>query len=107
MGQTSDIDFADNTARAAVIYTDEKHLDEEPDASYTGNVGPFYPKNVTWKFKRPQDGNAAASEGAKLITHPRCQADGGPAQSAQRESRQLPHRGVQAPVRQGGRVPQR
>lgn len=71
MGQTSDIDFADNTARAAVIYTDEKHLDEEPDASYTGNVGPFYPKNVTWKFKRPQDGNAAASEGAKLITLPK------------------------------------
>lgn len=71
MGQTSDLDFADNTARAAVIYTDEKHLDEEPDASYTGNVGPFYPKSVTWKFKRPQDGNADASEGAKLITLPK------------------------------------
>ncbi len=71
MGQTSDLNFADNTARAAVIYTEEKYLSEEPDASYTGNVGPFYPKNVTWKFKRPQDGNAAASEGAKLITRPK------------------------------------
>ena len=71
MGQTSDLGFADNTARAAVIYTDEKYLSEEPDASYTGNVGPFYPKNVTWKFKRPQDGNAATSEGTKLITLPK------------------------------------
>lgn len=71
MGQTSDLNFADNTARAAVIYTEEKYLNEEPDASYTGNVGPFYPKNVTWKFKRPQDGNAAAGEGAKLITLPK------------------------------------
>lgn len=71
MGQTSDLNFADNTARAAVIYTEEHCLNEEPDASYTGNVGPFYPKNVTWKFKRPQDGNAAASEGTKLITLPR------------------------------------
>lgn len=71
MGQTCDLDFADNTARAAVIYTEERYLNEEPDASYTGNVGPFYPKNVTWKFKRPQDGNAATSEGAKLITLPK------------------------------------
>lgn len=71
MGQTSDLDFASTAARAAVIYTEEKYLSEEPDASYTGNVGPFYPKNVTWKFKRPQDGNAAASEGAKLITLPK------------------------------------
>ena len=71
MGQTSDLDFADNTARAAVIYTEEKYLSEEPDASYTGNVGPFYPKNVTWKFKRPQDGNAATSEGTKLISRPK------------------------------------
>jgi len=71
MGQTCDLDFADNTARAAVIYTEEKYLSEEPDASYTGNVGPFYPKNVTWKFKRPQDGNAATSEGIKLISLPK------------------------------------
>lgn len=71
MGQTSDIDFADNTARAAVIYTEEKYLNEEPDASYAGNVGPFYPRSVTWKFKRPQDGNASTSEGTKLITLPK------------------------------------
>ena len=71
MGQTTDKNFADNTARAAVIYTTEEFISEEPDASYTGNVGPFYPKNVTWKFKRPQDGNAATSEGTKLITLPK------------------------------------
>ena len=34
----------------------QKCLGEEPDVSCTGNVGPFYPKKVTWKFKRPQDG---------------------------------------------------
>ncbi len=71
MGQTCDKRFKCSAARAAVIYTDEKYLSEEPDASYTGNVGPFYPKSVTWKFKRPQDGNAASSEGAKLISLPK------------------------------------
>lgn len=71
MGQTTNKDFACLTARAAVIYTDPEFIDEEPDASYTGNVGPFYPKNVTWKFKRPQDGNAPASAGIKLITLPK------------------------------------
>ena len=71
MGQTTDKDFADNTARAAVIYTSQEFISEEPDASYTGNVGPFYPKNVTWKFKRPQDGNAPTSAGSKLISLPK------------------------------------
>ncbi len=71
MGQTSNKDFVCETARAAVIYSDKEYINEEPDASYTGNVGPFYPKNVTWKFKRPQDGNAATSEGIKLITLPK------------------------------------
>ena len=71
MGQTTDKDFADNTARAAVIYTSEELISEEPDASYTGNVGPFYPKNVTWKFKRPQDGCAPTSAGTKLISLPK------------------------------------
>lgn len=70
VGQTASKTFASVTARAAVIYTDEAYLDEEPDASYVGNVGPFYPTSVTWKFKRPQDGNASASEGVKLITLP-------------------------------------
>lgn len=67
MGQTSNKAFVCNTARAAVIYADADHLNEEPDASYTGNVGPFYPTSVTWKFKRPQDGNATTT---KLITLP-------------------------------------
>lgn len=70
MGQTGSKDFACNTARAAVIYTNEQYLDEEPDASYTGNVGPFYPAGVTWKFKRPQNGNASADEGVKIISLP-------------------------------------
>ena len=70
MGQTGNKNFVCNTARAAVIYTDKDYLNEEPDASYTGNVGPFYPVNVTWKFKRPQDGNAPSSDGIKLISLP-------------------------------------
>ncbi len=70
MGQTSNKAFVSITARAAVIYVDAEHLNEEADAAYTGNVGPFYPESVTWKFKRPQDGNAASSEGTKLITLP-------------------------------------
>lgn len=67
MGQTSNKDFACDAARAAVIYTDEEFLREEPDASYTGNVAPFYPTSVTWKFKRPQNGNA---EIASVISLP-------------------------------------
>lgn len=70
MGQTCNKKFLSNTARAAVIYTDREYLDEEPDASYTGNVAPFYPNSVTWKFKRPQDGNAPTSAGTKLISLP-------------------------------------
>lgn len=70
MGQTTNRKFACSTARAAVIYTDPEFISEEPDASYTGNVGPFYPRSVTWKFKRPQDGNAPASAGAKLLSLP-------------------------------------
>ena len=71
MGQTCNKEFASETARAAVIYTEEQYLSEEPDASYTGNVAPFYPRSVTWKFKRPQDGNADTSEGIKLISLPK------------------------------------
>ena len=67
MGQTSNKDFACDAARAAVIYTDEEFLREEPDASYTGNVAPFYPTSVTWKFKRPQNVNA---EIASVISLP-------------------------------------
>jgi hypothetical protein len=71
MGQTSSKVFVSSTARAAVIYADADYISEEPDASYTGNVAPFYPRNVTWKFKRPQDGNAPTSAGIKLITLPK------------------------------------
>lgn len=71
MGQTTNKKFACLTARAAVIYTDPEFISEEPDASYTGNVAPFYPNSVTWKFKRPQDGNAPASAGTKLISLPK------------------------------------
>lgn len=67
MGQTCNKDFAYAAARAAVIYTDEKYLSEEADAAYTGNVAPFYPKSVTWKFKRPQNGNA---DDSSLISLP-------------------------------------
>lgn len=65
MGQTANKHFQSLTARAAVIYTDK--LNEEADASYAGNVGPFYPTSVTWKFKRPQNGNASTT---MLITLP-------------------------------------
>lgn len=68
MGQTSNKNFANENARAAVIYTDKEYLNEEPDASYTGNVGPFYPTSVTWKFKRPQNGN---SNDASVISLPK------------------------------------
>lgn len=70
MGQTANKSFECVAARSAVIYTDSDFIKEEPDASYTGNVAPFYPNSVTWKFKRPQNGNAASSEGAKLISLP-------------------------------------
>ena len=75
MGQTYNKAFASLTARAAAIYADEDTINEEPDASYTGNVAPFYPRNVTWKFKRPQDGNAPTSSGIKLITLPKLTGD--------------------------------
>jgi hypothetical protein len=71
MGQTTNKAFASLTARAAVIYTDTEYISEEPDASYSGNVAPFYPRSVTWKFKRPQDGNAPISAGTKLISLPK------------------------------------
>lgn len=67
MGQTCNKELEYVMSRAAVIYTDEKYMKEEPDASYTGNVAPFYPESVTWKFKRPQNGNA---EVASLISLP-------------------------------------
>lgn len=50
--QTANKELAVTNRRCAVIYTDKP--DECADAAYVGNVGPFYPESVTWKFKRPQ-----------------------------------------------------
>lgn len=51
-GQTKNKELAIKNRRAAIIYTDT--TEEYADAAYVGNVGPFYPQSVTWKFKRPQ-----------------------------------------------------
>lgn len=53
-GQTDNLALAGSFRRSAIIYTDTQNLGEEADAAYLGNVGPFYPESVTWKFKRPQ-----------------------------------------------------
>ncbi len=54
-GQTSKKEENPGNARAILIYADEDKLQTEwADAAYLGNVGPFYPQSVTWKFKRPQ-----------------------------------------------------
>ena len=53
-GQTDNKELAVTNRRCALIYTDTANLDEEADAAYLGNVGPFYPQSVTWKFKVPQ-----------------------------------------------------
>lgn len=53
--QTSNRELAVTNARCVPIYTD--NLEEHADGAYLGNVGPHYPKSVTWKFKRP-DGMA-------------------------------------------------
>jgi len=54
-GQTSKKEGNPSNARAIVIYADQDKLETEwADAAFLGNVGPFYPKSVTWKFKRPQ-----------------------------------------------------
>lgn len=53
-GQTSNKTIGVTNRRCALICTDSTKLSEEADAAYVGNVGPFYPQSVTWKFKRPQ-----------------------------------------------------
>ncbi|WP_306568989.1 DUF3383 family protein [Faecalispora jeddahensis] len=52
LGQTTNKALACTNRRSIIIYTAD--TDEWADAAYVGNVGPFYPKSVTWKFKRPQ-----------------------------------------------------
>jgi len=63
-GQTTDKTFQCDQPRAAMFWVND--LDEEADAAYLGNVGPFYPVRKTWKFKRP-DGvtEADLTEGEK------------------------------------------
>lgn len=53
-GQTDNRDLTGGYRRSAIIYTDTANLPEEADAAYVGNVGPFFPVSVTWKFKTPQ-----------------------------------------------------
>ncbi len=51
-GRTQNKSLAVTNRRSIVIYGDQD--EEYPDAAYLGNVAPFYPRSVTWKFKRPQ-----------------------------------------------------
>lgn len=51
-GQTTNRSLGVTNRRCVLFYT--QNPDEETDAAYVGNVGPFYPESVTWKFKRPQ-----------------------------------------------------
>jgi hypothetical protein len=53
-GQTDNRFLAGQYRRSAIVYTDTDLLTEEADAAFLGNVGPFWPRSVTWKFKRPQ-----------------------------------------------------
>lgn len=51
--QTTNKQLAVDNRRCVIVYHDNE--DEEAAAAWVGNVGPFYPQSVTWKFKRPQD----------------------------------------------------
>lgn len=51
-GQTNNKELGVVNRRSVIIYNDQPT--EYADAAYLGNVGPFYPRSVTWKFKRPQ-----------------------------------------------------
>ena len=50
--QTNSKTLAVKNARCVITYVDK--LSECADAAWLGNVGPFYPQSVTWKFKAPQ-----------------------------------------------------
>ncbi len=52
-GQTTNKKLAVRNRRSILIYCDPEKVGEYADAAYLGNVGPFYPESVTWKFKRP------------------------------------------------------
>lgn len=53
-GQTTQKEGNPKNARSILVYADAEKLEEYADAAFVGNVGPFYPESVTWKFKRPQ-----------------------------------------------------
>ena len=53
-GQTDNLALTGGYRRTALLYVDTDNLTEEGDAAYVGNVGPFFPTSVTWKFKMPQ-----------------------------------------------------
>jgi len=50
-GQVNSLDLGITNRRAALIYSAD--FAEQADAAYVGNVGPFYPRKTSWKFKRP------------------------------------------------------
>lgn len=53
-GQLAEKEPTIQSRRSAIIYCDTGKETEYADAAFVGNVGPFYPESVTWKFKRPQ-----------------------------------------------------
>lgn len=62
--QTIEKDFAFSHPRGVAIYVNS--LEEEGDAACIGNMAPFYPKRVTWKFKVLEGvGVAKLTEGEK------------------------------------------
>ena len=50
--QTANKTLEVTNRRSIIVYHPDE---EEAAAAWVGNVGPFYPESVTWKFKRPQD----------------------------------------------------
>lgn len=49
--QTANKSLGVTNRRSVIVYHSDE---EEAAAAWVGNVGPFYPESVTWKFKRPQ-----------------------------------------------------
>ena len=51
-GQTANKEYRNTHGRSAIIYTEKPSIDWA-DAAWVGNVGPFWPESVTWKWKAP------------------------------------------------------
>ena len=49
--QTTNKTLKITTGRTVLVYTDPDKATEEAAAAWFGNVAPYYPFNVTWKFK--------------------------------------------------------